>query len=534
MEFVAHKDLKVAVDSKGLFSRWLDGGVPEALSRHPNSSAQDELEAALDCGALTKEKIAPFWQAVGNTAAGAQWAEQSGLDYPDLAEAQAFQIQLQQLVKGRAQVVITGQQPGFMGGPLYTLYKIATVIALAQDRTDKGCPTYPVFWAGEDDDDLVEAMSPVTWDPREGRLFQSDGSIKPYLARGQMRPCVGNLASRKFSSLSRQWLESMASLGPQNDLGQQLALLWGEAVDNDWNWGQLFRRFLLLAFRDHGLIIVSGNDPFLHETAAPLYQTISRQREQLSLLASRRSREIDDAGYPVPISDRSVHRHLFRTHKEGRVFFEPGETALPAADLRPGVLFRSPVQDWLFEPAAVVVGPGEWAYLNQLLPLYDQLKIFRSPLVPRMFAQIFPVGFSGDTTKPAVPDTQALAQQVAMNSRNEIMRVLHENLKVSIGRARELAGNRSRRLQKSLETLFHQEAEKVQLEKTSHLPGWIEPKGQRQERTLSAAGALALWGQPLVAAMLSGARSHMKLGRENAWQELQARVPDWPESPGER
>ena len=42
-----------------------------------------------------------------------------------------------------------------------------------------------------------------------------------------------------------------------------------------------------------------------------------------------------------------------------------------ASELRPGVVARSLVQDWLFRPAGVVAGPGEVAYLKQLRPVYE-------------------------------------------------------------------------------------------------------------------------------------------------------------------
>ena len=55
-------------------------------------------------------------------------------------------------------VVTTGQQPGLFGGPLYTLLKAFSALALA-DRIerDTGIPTAPVFWAATDDADFAEA-----------------------------------------------------------------------------------------------------------------------------------------------------------------------------------------------------------------------------------------------------------------------------------------------------------------------------------------------------------------------------------------
>ncbi len=58
---------------------------------------------------------------------------------------------LKDLVSGAARAVVTGQQPGFGGGPLYSLYKIATTVALARLRTERGLPSVPVYWMGDDE-----------------------------------------------------------------------------------------------------------------------------------------------------------------------------------------------------------------------------------------------------------------------------------------------------------------------------------------------------------------------------------------------
>ena len=53
--------------------------------------------------------------------------------------------------------VTTGQQAGFMGGPIYTLYKIITTIQLAESYEKRlGCRCVPVFWLASEDHDFEE------------------------------------------------------------------------------------------------------------------------------------------------------------------------------------------------------------------------------------------------------------------------------------------------------------------------------------------------------------------------------------------
>ena len=62
------------------------------------------------------------------------------------------------LLAGDALCVTTGQQPGLFLGPLFTMYKALSAVALAaglQHRLER--PVVPVFWVAGDDHDFLEA-----------------------------------------------------------------------------------------------------------------------------------------------------------------------------------------------------------------------------------------------------------------------------------------------------------------------------------------------------------------------------------------
>lgn len=53
--------------------------------------------------------------------------------------------------------VVSGQQAGFLGGPAYTFYKIATAVRLAAELQRRfGTPVVPIFWLATEDHDLDE------------------------------------------------------------------------------------------------------------------------------------------------------------------------------------------------------------------------------------------------------------------------------------------------------------------------------------------------------------------------------------------
>ena len=62
---------------------------------------------------------------------------------------------LQTLNKG-AGAVVTGQQVGLFGGPLFTPFKAATALARSRQATAAGHPHAAIFWLASEDHDFAE------------------------------------------------------------------------------------------------------------------------------------------------------------------------------------------------------------------------------------------------------------------------------------------------------------------------------------------------------------------------------------------
>lgn len=75
----------------------------------------------------------------------------------ELQPPAAVQRALEQLADPRCVVVMTGQQPALLGGPLYNLYKALHAIALARSLALRWQrPVVPMFWNHGDDHDIAE------------------------------------------------------------------------------------------------------------------------------------------------------------------------------------------------------------------------------------------------------------------------------------------------------------------------------------------------------------------------------------------
>ena len=62
---------------------------------------------------------------------------------------------LDRLRKGAA-AVVTGQQVGLFGGPMFAIYKALTAVKLAEEATAAGVDAVPIFWLATYDHDLAE------------------------------------------------------------------------------------------------------------------------------------------------------------------------------------------------------------------------------------------------------------------------------------------------------------------------------------------------------------------------------------------
>ena len=80
-----------------------------------------------------------------------------------------------QRLRDGAFAVVTGQQVGLFGGPLMSLFKAASVLALAKQVEQSGVECVPVFWMATEDHDLDEV--------NQALLLTHDFQLAPFTAK---------------------------------------------------------------------------------------------------------------------------------------------------------------------------------------------------------------------------------------------------------------------------------------------------------------------------------------------------------------
>jgi len=291
--------------------------------------------------------------------------------------------QLGGLVDGSARAVVTGQQPGVVGGPLMGLYKGAAAVALArriESMTGHAC--IPIFWLGADDDDFAEVrdLSVLATD-----CARIDAAVDASAYRPGLR--VGDIDGAAVRAV---WNAVMpvAPAGRGRDAVSA-------ALDQATDFADASAR-LLVAATGGKMAVVDGRSAALRVAGRDLLLNFFDREARLRELLLEDGKALEAEGYHAQVqwgTDSGLfvvqggvrQRVPAQRRDEARAMFERDITCVS-----PGVVARNLLQDGLFVPAAVVLGPAEIAYRAQMVRVYEQMGVPMPRVMPRLSATYLP------------------------------------------------------------------------------------------------------------------------------------------------
>ena len=302
-------------------------------------------------------------------------------------------------LRNGASAVVTGQQVGLFGGPLFSFFKALTTVKLANEATSAGCDSVPVFWLATTDHDLAE-ISHVS-------VLGPDGSLQKLTAptQGTHDAPVGAVT---FGSEIEPIVEAAAaSLGDS-----EVTSFLRESYRSGENFGSAFARLFSRLFADWGVVLLDASDPELQQIARPIYQEAIERATELDEALLARGKELEAAGYhqQVKVTPSStllfmlregartpIHRNPSGTGSE--TGFVVGEETFSQSDMlrriaeepqlfSANVLLRPVVQDYLLPTLVYVGGAAEVAYFGQGAVVYKALIGRATPIFPRFSATI--------------------------------------------------------------------------------------------------------------------------------------------------
>jgi bacillithiol biosynthesis cysteine-adding enzyme BshC len=294
--------------------------------------------------------------------------------------------------------VVTGQQAGVFGGPLFTLLKAITAIQLARRAADEhGIPAVAVFWVDAEDHDWDEVRSNTVLDasmqPRTVALAKLDGA-------GQLPIAALTLDDRVTATID----ELRAALAP-SDFTDAVIRDVAEAWRPGAGMSHAFASWLERLLGPLGLIVFESADPAAKPFVADLFARELQFPGRTSALAAEAGRMLSERGHEPQVVPQPDSVALFRLDGSrspirrqgdalliGEQSYTPAALAAEAVDhperFSPNVLLRPVVQDAIFPTICYVAGPSELAYLGQLRGVYEHFGVPMPLMYPRASATL--------------------------------------------------------------------------------------------------------------------------------------------------
>jgi len=293
---------------------------------------------------------------------------------------------IQRLREGAA-AVVTGQQVGLFGGPMFCILKALTAVAMAEKAG-----AVPVFWLATEDHDLEEIN---TVNLPAGDHLQKFTVNVPH----QEGAPVGTIA---FTDEITAAVAQVEAIFGKSEISELLAASYRKGE----TFGTAFAKFYARIFSDLGIVFLNPLDAELHRVAQPVFRAALEKSEEINNALLARNQDLEAAGYHAQVKVTPSHTLCFCfedgaripvRHQDGEFFI--GERKLAAEELlretercpekfSANVLLRPLVQDYLLPTLCYIGGPSEIAYFAQIEVVYRKLAGRVTPIVPRIFATL--------------------------------------------------------------------------------------------------------------------------------------------------
>lgn len=335
-------------------------------------------------------------------AAALEWpAPRTGGVTPDLLgafiAANGTDGSLRRLQDPATLVVTTGQQPGLLTGPLYTIHKALSAAAVAricEARWQR--PVVPVFWAAGGDHDFAEGNH-ASWIGADGttvtmtlRERAPDAPLTP-LYREPVGPEIEPVLARLAQDLA------------QTEFGEQVLALFRRWYRPEANLAESCAHVLAELLAPFGVVVFDATHASVKRAQLPhLLKALERAETLDRALAERHARltaqgrdpgvTVGDGATLVMLEgaqgrDRLVARLPGFQTRRSQEQFSLAEIERMAAQepgrFSPNVLLRPAIESALLPTVAYLAGPGELRYLALAEAIYPALSIPLQRPLPR-------------------------------------------------------------------------------------------------------------------------------------------------------
>lgn len=299
--------------------------------------------------------------------------------YKTLAPDPLIQSQINALKSTSTFCVTTGHQLNLMGGPLYFIYKIISVVNLSKALSKKypNNRFIPVFWMASEDHDFKEI----------NHFYHKDECFEWDLdAAGP----VGRLSTKGLDSMFENFSNSISN----DPAAASLKKIFKTAYLLQTNLADATRSLLYQLFGQDGVIVVDGDDPGLKRMFIPqlkneletalLFKSVSSTNKELKSI---------DCGFKIQSNPRELNLFYILDGLRERIVEENGIFRVNNTEMEfglksifneidqhperfsPNVLMRPLYQETILPNLSYTGGGGELAYWLQLKSYFKNSKV---------------------------------------------------------------------------------------------------------------------------------------------------------------
>lgn len=415
-------------------------------------------------------------------------------------------------LKRGAQLVIAGQQPGLLLGPLYTFWKLLTAMVMARDITEnEGVDTIPAFWIASEDHDIFEVNRVVI----AGGKFVAAPDTEP--VRGQMPP-VGRVSLKQHRDGLLQFMGRHLPDTPHREWLLDIA-----ATADFSSYGRFFATLAAALFREWSVVFVDALE--LHRFTGPFLAAAVEQYAAVEHGLERGSERLRQLDLDPPLKDAGIFEILSgdlparvkcsvsATHMDtsrGRLPLNEAAAWIREEPARfsAGAALRPVLQDAVLPVACTVCGPSEILYLWQIDAVYDALKVARSTLQPRIHATVLPpqarrvidklggMVSAWDRRGFDAPDIQTGDPERLAAVREDLCRALEAVSDADPKHVARAVKSIRHQVDKVSDSIMkvRRERQDSRHRQQARFDAWVMPGGVSQERIVCLPELLAEWG----------------------------------------
>lgn len=304
--------------------------------------------------------------------------------YAGLPLGPAVEQHLYALRDAKTFTVTTGHQLNLFTGPLYFIYKLISVINLAQ-RLQKRYPDYhfvPVYWMASEDHDAAEI-----------NFFQLDGTT--YRWETNQSGAVGDF---ELDATFQTFLKGLGFAPP----------VFQEAYSKSATLAEAVRHYVHALFGKKGLVVLDANDTRLKREFVEVMEADLFEHSPY-VAAQNSTHALEQLGYGSQIYPRPINFFYLEKGIRERIEQDGDEFVVLNTHLRfttaalknllqehperfsPNVVLRPVYQEWILPNLGYIGGPAEVVYWLQLKGVFEWFALPYPVVLPRNFAVLIPL-----------------------------------------------------------------------------------------------------------------------------------------------